>query len=71
MLSQDIDNAAASIDDIVSRNDGGSCHVRASLRGLQSVLRDAASQARQMEAQIAPGAIVAGRIIPVSPAARA
>jgi hypothetical protein len=70
MLSQDIDNAAASIEGWIQKvNEGGRVSI-GQARGLQSNLRALAADARQLEAQIAPGspiidnvrAIVAGKV---------
>ena len=61
MLSQDIDNAATYVGCLVAerRQPNGE------LLGLQSNLRALAEMARQMEAQIAPGATIGGRTVPV------
>jgi prefoldin subunit 5 len=58
MLSQDIDNAAASIDRMKQKVNEGARVSMSELRGLQSNLRDYADQARQLEAQMAPGSPV-------------
>lgn len=58
MLSQDIDNAAASIDGMKQKINEGARVTMCELRSLQSNLRDYADQARQLEAQMAPGSPV-------------
>lgn len=58
MLSQDIDNAASSIDAMIQKVNEGSRVTISQLRGQQSNLRDQAFQARQLEGQMASGSPV-------------
>jgi hypothetical protein len=63
MLSHDIDNAAASINvALAGINEGGRVS-RGWLRGLQSNLRAQADQARQLEAQVAPGSPLIDNVV--------
>ena len=58
MLSQDIDNAASSIEPLIRIRAYPDLSGERALRGLQSNLRSMAEQARQLEAQMAPGSPV-------------
>jgi len=71
MLSQDIDNAAASIDTLIRIHAHHDHTGERALRGLQSNLRAQADQARQLEAQMAPGSPVIDNVRAIAAGQRA